>query len=162
LSESESDCDPAIPSSSKFHDNSITNDSTQCTSHCFKDQEFPFQPRVVHTTKKQGKQNRLCNTQWYRDYKWFSFCLAKVKAFAFYWHKAACNGKLPSGPRIDSTLITTGFDNWKKAKGKFRAHKKSLVHRDALLHTKHAISLLSQPRCLTRFSGSKNTTENFL
>ena len=83
MSESESDCDPAIPSSSKFHDNSITNHSTQCTSHCFKDQEFPFQPRVVHTTKKQGKQNRLCNTQWYRDYKWFSFCLAKEKAFCF-------------------------------------------------------------------------------
>ena len=62
----------------------------------------------------------------------FPFVWLKKKLFAFYWHKAACNGKLPSGSRIDSTLITTGFDNWKKAKGKFRAHKKSLVHRDAL------------------------------
>jgi len=31
---------------------------------------------------------------------------------------------LPSGSRADSTLIATGFENWKKAKDKFRAHEK--------------------------------------
>ena len=126
-SESESDCDPAISSSSKFQDNSMTDNNTQCTSHCCKDRELPFQPRAVHTTKKQGKQNRSFNT-----HKWLSFCIAKEKVFCFYCHKAACNGKLPSGSRIDTALITTGFDNWKKAKGKFRTHEE-----------------FSSPRCLT-------------
>ena len=131
--ESDSDCDPVLASSSnslKSHDNSATNH--QCTSQCCKDREFPFQPRAAHTKKRQGKQNRSFNTRWYRDHRWISFCTSQEKVFCFYCRKAAHEGLLPSGSRIDSSLIMIGFGNWKKAKYKFKAHEKSKTHRDAL------------------------------
>ena len=135
-SESDSGCHPAEASSSKSHDNSA---NPQCASQCCKDREFPFQPRaMLHTKKRQGKQNRSFNTRWYRDHKWLSFCTSQGKVFCFYCRKAACDGLLPSGSRTDSTLIAIGFDNWKKAKDKFRTHEKSQIHRDALFaHRAH-------------------------
>ena len=125
--ETDSDCDPAIASSStsvKSHDNSATCTSSQCTSQCCKDCESPFQPRATHTKKRQGKQNRSFNNGWYRDHKWLSFCTSQGKVFCFYCRKAACEGLLPSGSRIDSSLILIGFGNWKKAKDKLKAHEK--------------------------------------
>ena len=133
--EIDSDCDPAIASSStsvKSHDNSATYTNSQCTSQCCKDCESPFQPRATHAKKRQDKQNRSFNNGWYRDHKWLSFCTSQGKVFCFYCRKAACEGLLPSGSRIDSSLILIGFGNWKKAKDKFKAHEKSKIHRDAL------------------------------
>ena len=115
------------------HDNSATYTTPQCTSQCCKHREFPFQPRVTHTKKRQGKQNRSFNTRWYRDHKWISFCTSQGKVFCFYCRKATYEGLLPSGSRIDSSLITIGFGNWKKARNKFKAHEKSKTHRDALI-----------------------------
>lgn len=137
-SDSGTSCPAEARSSSMSHDNSRSA-NPQCTSQCCNDREFPFQPRaMLHTKKRQGKQNRSFNTNWYRDHKWLSFCTSQGKVFCFYCQKAACDGLLPSGSRTDSTLITTGFDNWKKAKDKFRAHEKSQTHRDALFaHRAH-------------------------
>ena len=147
----------------KSHDNSATHTNTQlqCKSQCCKDREFPFQPRATHTKKRQGKQNRSFNTGWYRDHKWLSFCTSQGKVFCFYCRKAACEGLLPSGSRIDSSLITIGLDNWKKAKDKFKAHEKAKLIVMPCLHTKHLNSLLSQQFCPIKFLEIRNTIEIF-
>jgi len=68
-----------------------------------------------------------------------------------------CDGLLPSGSRTDSTLIATGFDNWKKVKDKFRAHKKA---KDILFAQR---ALNKQPPChgTVKFSRNKSITEIF-
>ena len=35
--------------------------------------------------------------------------------------------------KIDKAFISTGCDNWKKAKGQFRSHQSSQVHHEAIL-----------------------------
>ena len=64
--------------------------------------------------------------------------LLYISRFLFLLLQTACDGLLPSGSRTDNTLIAIGFDNWKKAKDKFRVHEKSQIHCDALFaHRAH-------------------------
>ena len=51
-----------------------------------------------------------------------------TKVFCFYCRKATARGLLFSSTRVDSTLITKGFNNWKQAREIFGAHEKSQIH----------------------------------
>ena len=115
----------------------------------------------LHILKRGKAKNRSFNTGWYRDHKWLCFCTSQGKAFCVHCHKATCEGLLPSSLRIDSSLITTGFDNWKKAKAKFKAHEKVKFIVMPCVHTKYFNSLLSQHVYLTKFSDIRNAIETF-
>ena len=83
--------------------------------------------------KTMASKNFVYICAWYRDYSWLTFCVSQQKVFCFYCRKAVAMGLLFSSTRIDSILITQGFNNWKKAQEKFGAHEKSQIHREAYL-----------------------------
>ena len=115
--------------------NEESNEECTSSDYCGGNQSKPFQPRIglAVIKKRQGKQNRLFNCAWYRDYSWLTFCISQQKVFCFYCRKAAATCLLFSNSRADSTLITKGFNNWKKAWERFGAHEKNQVHREACL-----------------------------
>ena len=118
--EQENDC--LVLEASDINEQTAELANDDCTSpDCCGNLSQPFQPKTGFdaTKRKQGKQNRLLNSAWYRDFSWLTFCLSQQKAFCFYCRKAAATGILFSTTRADSTLITKGFNNWKK-------HRKSL------------------------------------
>ena len=147
--EQENDC--LVLEASDINEQTAELVNDDCTSpDCCGNLSQPFQPKTGFdaTKRKQGKQNRLFNSAWYRDFSWLTFCLSQQKAFCFYCRKAAATGILFSTTRADSTLITKGFNNWKKAQEKFRAHEKSQIHREACLK----VSLAKQPSVTTQLS----------
>ena len=115
---------------------STTSNSSigDCTSSecCGEDQLKPFQAKIsLSLTKKQGRQHRSFNITWHRDFPWLTLCPSQQKVFCFYCRRAAVKGLLSSVSRIDSTLVTKGFSNWKHARERFQKHEKFLVHQEA-------------------------------
>ena len=108
---------------------------SDCTSSecCGEHQLQPCHPKISLslTTKQQGRQCRSFNVSWYRDFQWLTFCPSRQKVFCFYCRKAAFKGLFSSVSRIDSTLVTKGFSNWKHAREKLQSHEKRQVHREA-------------------------------
>ena len=100
---------------------------------CGSDLNEPYQPGFDYalTRKKQGKQTRSFLSSWFREHKWLTFCITRKKALCFYCHKAYSKGLITFSKKGDTTFITKGFDNWKKAKERFSAHKKTQIHKEA-------------------------------
>ena len=101
---------------------------SDCTSSecCGEDQLHPYHPKISLslTKKQQGRQHRSFNVSWYRDFQWLTFCPSRQKVFCFYCRKAAVKGLFSSVSRIDSSLVTKGFSNWKHARERFQSHEK--------------------------------------
>lgn len=110
----------------------ILNDS--CDKECCDDQSVPYQFFDVESSRrKQGKQNRIFQKQWFSDHKWLSYCLTRNAVFCFYCRKVTSQRGITFSKRGDASFILTGFCNWKKEKKKFRDHEMSQVHNEALL-----------------------------
>lgn len=144
--------DSELELSSEKEDTS-SRDTGECTSECCNsDINEPYQPVFDYalTRKKQGRQTRSFLSSWFREHKWLSFCVTRKKALCFYCHKAFSKGLITFSKKGDSTFVTKGFDNWKKAKERFSAHEKTQIHNEAYLkcnslqHSSVATQLASQ------------------
>ena len=104
-------------------------------SECCSDLSEPYQPNTdcLATKKKQGKQSRSFCSSWFKDHRWLSFCVSHSKVFCFYCRTATSRGWLTFSTKAENTFTARGFNNWKKAKQKFREHEQSLAHREAML-----------------------------
>ena len=100
--EQENDC--LVLEASDINEQTAELVNDDCTSpDCCGNLSQPFQPKTGFdaTKRKQGKQNRLFNSAWYRDFSWLTFCVSQQKAFCFYCRKAAATGILFSTTRAD-------------------------------------------------------------
>ncbi len=78
-----------------------------------------YQTRSLEVIKKsRGQRYGQCCTDWYEAYPWLVLCASRSKAFCGY----CCYGKfkgLLTDKNADLAFIDTGFNNWKKALGRF-------------------------------------------
>lgn len=98
--------------------------------------------------RKQGRQARKFQKHWFSDHKWLSYCQSRNIFFCFYCRSVNLRAGLTFSKRKDVSFITKGFSNWKKAKQKFREHKLSQTHNEAVLkfvpqHKESVVSLLN-------------------
>ena len=79
----------------------------------------------------QSGKARCFVSSWYNHFKWIHFCQTRLKVFCYYCVK----GSSLSGRNIraDQAFVTTGFSNWKKAIERFKDHKHSVVHKNAVM-----------------------------
>ena len=100
----------------------ILNDS--CDKECCDDQSVSYQSFDVESSRrKQGKQNRIFQKQWFSDHKWLSYCLTCNAVFCFYCRKVTSQRGITFSKRGDASFILTEFCNWKKGKEKLRVSR---------------------------------------
>ena len=108
---------------------------TQCHGECrIPEQTQPYQPNLNYskiTRKPQGCQYRSFRPEWYKTYKWSSFCVSQKKVFCFYC-RFIRSRDLKFSEDCEDAFTKKGFDNWKKCNEKFKKHGKSQAHPEAL------------------------------
>ena len=84
----------------------------------------PYQPRCQYLFDSHGRH--FC-AQWYTLFKWLEYSPSINKAFCF-----PCRVFGNTGHHQEA-FISNGFQNWKSALEKFRAHQSSIAHKSAIL-----------------------------
>ena len=98
----------------------------QCQSTiCCKKTNSPYQPTSDVVLAKTeviitSKRRRLI-VDWYDRYPWLHLCTTNYKAYCF----MCMHANHHPGSKPNSAFVSTGFNNWKKAKDKFDEHEKS-------------------------------------
>ena len=82
----------------------------------------PYQPKRQCPTDSKG---RRFSYKWYVDFKWLEYSPHLDKAYCFPCRVFNRNN------HNDLAFVSTGFQNWKRALEKFRAHEKSFTHKSA-------------------------------
>lgn len=146
--DSDSATDPETDSESSSI--AVQNNSCSCSSECCKDGlSEPYHPAnsILRSKRRQGKQNRSFQRQWFGEYKWLTYCETRHKAFCFPCRSASSRG-LINVARNSHVFVSQGFRNWKKAKKRFREHEQSCIHREACMK----LQLSQQPSVATQLS----------
>ena len=110
-----------------------------CSSECCDENlSQPYHPKcdLIRTKRKQGKQYRVFQMAWFDDHEWLTFCVTRNKVFCFLCRKASSRGLLKFNQKGKNAFLNTGFDNWKKAKERFKEHELCQLHNEALMHLK--------------------------
>ena len=79
----------------------------------------------------QGKKRRA-QIDWFHDYKWLHYEVQLDKVFCYFCGKAFQEQKLLLKKNTDLAFISKGFNNWKKAHDRFKAHIESENHKEAI------------------------------
>ena len=107
----------------------------QCSSECCDEGlSSPYHPKInfLKTKRKQGKQTRVFQSKWFDEHTWLTFCVTRNKAYCFYCRAAESRGLINFSKKAKGAFVTVGFDNWKKAKERFREHEHCPAHPDAI------------------------------
>ena len=114
------------------------SDSETWTALCYtgrdSDISQPTDSTLLNKTKNVlSRKTRCFLPSWYTQFPWIHFCKAKLKVFSFHC-MIASKGRTVGirKAKADSTFISTGDSNWKKAVEKFKDHERSTSHRDVL------------------------------
>ena len=132
----DSDSDPEVDSESHGSSDTVTqsDEISTCSSECCNSElSEPYHPASIALNKRrQGKQNRSFQRGWFVEHKWLTYCETCHKAFCFSCRSALSRGLICT-PSKGQAFVSKGFDNWKKAKERFREHEHCQVHREACL-----------------------------
>ncbi len=106
---------------------------TNCTAQCCVSTERAFQPVDKRTLLKFTNKKGNFQPQWYKLFPWVSVCVTSNKAYCLYCRHAAQHNLISFSKMGETAFTKTGFQNWRKAVDKFKAHEGSHVHREAKL-----------------------------
>ena len=119
-----------------------------CSSECCSGElSEPYHPKVT-TRRKQGKQTRTFQTTWYAEHNWLTFCPTQNRAFCYYCRIAVERELVTFRNKGHSTFASSGFNNWKKGKERFREHERSQLHLESCMK----IQSLQKPSIAVRLS----------
>ena len=91
--------------------------------------------------------------KWFTEHTWLTFCVSRKKVFCFYCRAAASKHLLTFS---SSAFISSGFNNWKKAKDRFRNREQSHTHMEAC----EAYTALQQPSIAAQLSRQTSQEQN--
>ena len=106
---------------------------TNCTVQCCVSTDRAFQPVDKRTllTFTNKDQKRNFQPQWYKQFPWVSVCTTSKKAYCLYCRHASQHNLITFSKMEEKAFTETGFQNWRKAVDKFKAHECSHAHREA-------------------------------
>ena len=79
-----------------------------------------------------GGHKRAAQLKWFNEFPWLHYSEESDKIFCFHCIKAFQQKKLVNS-KLESTFISEGFSNWKKAIEKFGKHQSTDCHKEAIL-----------------------------
>ena len=97
--------------------------SQQRSAQCCSTADEAFQPTDKPTLSGLSSKQRNFQSKWYKDYPWLSVCATYKKVFCLYCRYGSNHGLLSFANFGEKAFTKSGFNNWKKALEKFRAHE---------------------------------------
>jgi len=96
---------------------------------CTDESQQPYHPNNFGRSKRlQGKQMQSCQKAWLVEFSWLTYCTTFGTVFCSHCQEAKSKDLLTFSNCLNNVFITTGFNNWKKAKVKFKDYEKSHCH----------------------------------
>ena len=130
--DSMSEADEAeITESFQDTDSSAETRPVNCTARCCIHSDEPFHPIDKKTLSIFTIKKRNFQPQWYKQFPWVSVCITYKKVYCLYCRHATKRNLISK--MGEKAFAETGFQNWRKAIDKFRAHEGSHFHREAKL-----------------------------
>ena len=83
---------------------------------------------------------------WFSQHKWLTYCVTQNKAYCYCCHTAV--RRLLYFTKNKKAFISSGFENWKKAKERFKEHEQYQLHLEACLN----LEMLKRTSVATRLS----------
>ncbi|XP_022181296.1 zinc finger MYM-type protein 1-like [Myzus persicae] len=112
----------------------------------------PFQPKLkLYPRTKFGDRFRCFNKSWYELFNWLEYSVKLDRAFCFPCRMFTNSSGINAG-HTESTYSKVGFNNWKLATTKFKAHQTSNTHLNSItsltnfLHLKPIDTVLDEER----------------
>jgi hypothetical protein len=93
--------------------------------------------------KLVGKQKRRFSHLWLTKYKWLSYSKNDDSAYCKICVLLAPREVGMSSSQSVSQLVTSGFDNWKKALERFDVHEKAIYHKEVVLKSNNFLNVIS-------------------
>ena len=97
----------------------------------------PHQPKNFSFPKREFGTStvvrRSFQPSWFDRWLWLHYCEDKDAVLCFTCMRASTEYRLKWSLSAESTFISTGFTNWKKASDKFTTHEASKCHKEAVL-----------------------------
>ena len=96
----------------------------------------PYQPEQNYCYPKRlfDKRQRAFQSTWFLSYNWLHYRPNDYTVICYICANQELHGNLNLVPNRDFAFISTGFCNWKKAKGLLESHMKSNCHKTALTY----------------------------
>uniref|UniRef100_A0A1X7UPW5 Uncharacterized protein n=1 Tax=Amphimedon queenslandica TaxID=400682 RepID=A0A1X7UPW5_AMPQE len=131
-------------------DHVLKNDSVCDNECCEPGCNNPYFPTSSTRILKKLRRNRHFQKHWSHNHLWITYCLSRNKVFCFTCCSAASKKLVLShtSGKSFSAFVVHGFDNWKKAKERFRHHEVSQLHKEAVMK----LSAAAQPSIDTQLS----------
>ena len=94
----------------------------------------PFHPNASFDFKKTkiGQQMRSCKSHWFEAFPWLHYRLESDTVICYFCANQDLKGNLSSATKKETTFISKGFHNWKRATEHFRSHQSSECHKVAM------------------------------
>ena len=93
----------------------------------------PTKPTHSPTVSLLSVKKRNFNMRWYSIYPWLTACATTKKVYCLYCRYGYFRNMLQLVKTGDKAFTSLGFNNWKKALEKFKAHELSHAHKEAKL-----------------------------
>jgi hypothetical protein len=94
--------------------------------------------------KLVGKQKRRFSHLWLTKYKWLSYSKNDDSAYCKICVLFAPREMGMSSSQSVGQLVTSGFDNWKKALERFHVHEKAIYHKEAALKSNNFLNVMTR------------------
>ena len=108
-----------------------------CTAMCcINDDQQTYQPKESTILSLFAKKGRRFLPTWYDKFPWITLCTTQNKVFCVYCRYVAKHKLFTFCKKGDEAFSLKGFDNYKKAVEKFRAHENSDSHLEARIKCK--------------------------
>ena len=107
--------------------------SESCSFQCCANEDKAFQPNDKPTLLSLNSKNRNFKVGWYKQFPWLSVCTYRKKVFCLYCRHASNHNWFSFMKTGEKVFTEKGFQNWKKAIEKFKAHESSHSHLEARL-----------------------------
>ena len=92
----------------------------------------PFHPNDSYVFSKRvfGKQNRFCNSKWFKLYPWLDYdeTSDSVTCFVYNHYHSKLKGN------IEKPFTSPGYSDWKHALSSFDEHQAATFHRLAMTY----------------------------
>ena len=126
-----------------------------CVSICCSNESKAYQPRDNSTLSLFTRKDRKFLPTWYGKYPWITLCSSQRKVYCLYCRFAHKHKLFYFSKKGEDAFATLGFDNYKKAIEKFKAHAASNSHQEAQLKW----ASLNQPAIKEKLSSGAARTQ---
>ena len=108
----------------------VSNCTAQC---CVNSGGQAYQPTHKQVICQLASKGRNFQPQWCKQFTWITICTSSKKVYCLYCRYAVQHKMITFIKTGEKAFTQDGFQNWRKAIEKFKAHECSHTHKEAMM-----------------------------